>query len=278
MYGPCKAKGLRRRLKDCTQCPTEQKKALLDAYYEEKNNADATPAQSTRPKTKEENKTTGRLHKTDEEKTWGRIHETSTETQNTPSMTIRIEDGDESLKTVGPTDDGSDESIVSLRLAEKAVLEGIGRKTKIQSLSLQVALKEDDDAQSFTFSRAWTPPRIVLRLSTGPLALTNVKFLVADADLAAEDILIGLPVLRHLGVDTRTMLERDRKRLDGSDCSVVSPPAKGGSVSRLMIARHNLIIEEPVSAGAAEDTMRPRVDYFESKEEEDPFPDESLLN
>lgn len=166
-------------------------------------------------------------------------------TPETPATKIRIEDGDEILDTVGRIDDGSDESIVSPHLAEKAVLNGIGKMAKIKPLSLQVALKEADDAQSFTFSGTGTPPRIVLRLSTGPLALNNVKFLVADVDLAAEDILIGLPVLRHLGVDTKTMLERDRKRLDETVCSVVvSPPATGGTVCRLMIARHNRVVDK----------------------------------
>lgn len=93
-------------------------------------------------------------------------------------------------------------------------------------MSLQVALKDDDDVQWFTLSRTWTPPCIFLHLAIGSLALTNVIFLVADADLAAEKILVGLPVLRDLGGDSKTMLEHDRIGLHGSDCSVTSSPTK----------------------------------------------------
>lgn len=105
------------------------------------------------------------------------------------------------------TDDGSDKSIVSSKFAERAVLNGIGKMTKIDKVSLQLALKDADRAQLFTFSQTWTPPPTVLRSAAGPLALVNVTFLVADANLAAEDLLIGLPVLRHLGVDSKALLE-----------------------------------------------------------------------
>lgn len=118
-------------------------------------------------------------------------------------------------------------------------------------------------------------PRFIPRLITGSSALNNVRFLVAGADLSAADALIGLPVLRHLGVETKTILERDRERLDGSDCFVVSLPPNEGSISHLMIARHNRIVDEPAPA---ENAIRPRVDYFESKEEEDQFPDEPILD
>lgn len=49
-------------------------------------------------------------------------------------------------------------------------------------------------------------------------ALLNVEYLVADANLAVEDLLIGLAVLRHLGVDTKTILEKLHDLLYRSDC------------------------------------------------------------
>ena len=65
-------------------------------------------------------------------------------------------------------------------------------------------------------------------------------FFVPDDELAADDMLIGLPVLRHLGIDRKTLLEEKRDVLDGADCSTIrSPPLSGrhGKISRLMIAR-----------------------------------------
>lgn len=108
---------------------------------------------------------------------------------------MTVSDGNELMISKGLTDDGSDESIVSPKFAERVVLNGIGKMTKIDSVKLQVALNNSSEAQSFTFSRTWTPPRTVLPLYTGTLALVNETFLVANDDLAAEDLLIGLPVL-----------------------------------------------------------------------------------
>lgn len=116
------------------------------------------------------------------------------------------------------SDDGSDKYIVSEKLAEGAVLTGIGRMANIDQVAIQVARKYGDAAQSFTFSRVWTLPRTILKLCPVPLALVNVSFLVVDADITAEDLLVGFPTLRHIGVDTKTFLEEKGDVLDGADC------------------------------------------------------------
>lgn len=41
------------------------------------------------------------------------------------------------------------------------------------------------------------------------MALLNMFLFVADEDTASEDILIGLPILRHLGIESSTLLERN---------------------------------------------------------------------
>lgn len=100
-------------------------------------------------------------------------------------------------------------------------------------------MKHGEDAEEFTLSRKWLVPRIILQPSMGKSALTNISFLVADEALSCEDILIGLPVLRHLKIDIRTILESHRESLDGMDCSKVGNPTTlaQGSVGRLMVAR-----------------------------------------
>lgn len=156
------------------------------------------------------------------------------------SIYVVLSDGDEYSTRTGRTDDGSDESIISPRSAGKAVLKGIGRFNTIDTLSVQVALKSDSDVQSFKFSKSWAPPRTVLQLSAGSLALFNDTYLVADNYLAEEDLLIELLVLRHLGVDTRTFLENKQSTLDGSACSNVqytTLSTSGTRVSRILIAR-----------------------------------------
>lgn len=59
---------------------------------------------------------------------------------------------------------------------------------------------------------------MVMQLASGQLCLAKISFLVPDDDKAFEKIIFGLPVLRHLQVDTRTLLENNRSALDGFEC------------------------------------------------------------
>lgn len=118
------------------------------------------------------------------------------------SCTVTLADGGTTMDAVGTCDDGSDESIVSPCVAERAVLQGIGRMTAIRTIELQVALKDGERPQSFKFSRTRAHPHTVLNLAAGQLALLIVAYYVADTDLFPGDLIIGLPVLKHLKVDT----------------------------------------------------------------------------
>lgn len=118
-----------------------------------------------------------------------------------------------------------------------------------------------------------------MQLSSGQLALANVTFLVADDELACEDLIIGLPVLRHLQVDTRTLLENNRAVLDGADCSDVWNPTRfqrGGTISGMMIARLNRLPNTKPDTDTQKN--RPPVNFYSARLEEDPFPDPSLLD
>lgn len=89
---------------------------------------------------------------------------------------------------------------------------------KIDQVAIQVSLKDGDTAQTSTFSRIWTLLLKLLKLSSDPLSLVIVSFLIAEADIAEEELLIGLLVLHHLDIDTKTLLEEKRDVLHGSDC------------------------------------------------------------
>ena len=111
--------------------------------------------------------------------------------------------------------------------------------------------------------------------------MVNITFLVADDGLTDEDLLIGLPVLEHLKLDTRTMLERNCRDLDGMDCSQVGNPTRtspGGSVSRLMIARLNGYQSHKSIHRVRVPADRPRVNYHTARTEEDHFVDPFLLD
>ena len=72
---------------------------------------------------------------------------------DTPSCPVTVSDGRESITATARCDDGSDDSLVSPNLAERAAVQGIGKITATEPVRLNVALKTGDEAQSFSFSR-----------------------------------------------------------------------------------------------------------------------------
>lgn len=75
-----------------------------------------------------------------------------------PSCTMTVSDNNAFVEITGRCDYGSDESIASPKLAEQAVLNGIGRINAIPAVSVKVALTKEKEAPKFTFSRSWTVP------------------------------------------------------------------------------------------------------------------------
>lgn len=172
----------------------------------------------------------------------------------------------------GRSNAGSDESIVSPKLAEAAVLNGIGKFKKIPPISLQVAFKDDGSAQSFTFSRICAPPRTTLFLFDGPLSSINVFYLVTDAELAVEDLLLGLVVLKHLGIDAKSLLEERRHLLHGADCSQIkSSSTRRGQVITLMIARLNRRSIGNTTYDPLSDDSCQRINCIQIRTEQDSF-------
>lgn len=90
---------------------------------------------------------------------------------SSPSFQNDVVDGKETLSCNGKTKFGSYDIIVSPNIADKAVLNGIGKLKKIKTVTIQVALKEGEQAETFTFSRIVTLPRTIFRLAAGPLEL-----------------------------------------------------------------------------------------------------------
>lgn len=122
-------------------------------------------------------------------------------------------------------------------------------------------------------------PRIVLRLTAGPLAIVNVTFLVPHDALAAENLLLRFPLLNHLGIDTMTMFEKYRDSFARGDCSDKQSDVSGGGigkVGRLMIAILSLLHCDE-QKHVTSNNGRHLLNYFKLKKEEDPFPDSSCI-
>ena len=217
-HGPCKSKGLKHLIKDCPDATPEEKDRMLKELSAAK--ARDGPARSTSSQASAAASNQSEKSATKTSGTAGRLcrpRKIQKDNLGKPSCPMILSDGLASLERHGICDDGSDDTIVSPKLAETAVLKGIGKLKAITPITLSVALKSQTEAETFSFSRSWTVPRTVLQLSSGQLALTNVTFLVADNELTCEDILIGNPLLKHLKIYMRTLLEENRAQLDGSD-------------------------------------------------------------
>lgn len=77
------------------------------------------------------------------------------------SFQFSVQDRAETRNGHGHPDDESDKFNVLSSFVEFVVVNGIGRMTKIKQVQIQVALKEADRAQMFSFSRIRQPSRLV---------------------------------------------------------------------------------------------------------------------
>ena len=255
LYEPHRSRGIRHLLKDCYVCPEEEKKRLLDEHFADRPKHG--PAANTRSK----QGNFGRLAK----------HRDSNWTDRDTSSTVQLADGFASLMATGRCDDGADDTIVSPKIAEQAAM------SRIKPVVLLVALTDGGKPQTFTMSRTWKCPRVIFHLSAEKLAVLNVKFLVADGDLATGDLIIVLPVLRHLKVDNRALPEQNRKSLDGTDCAVVEgitesdAPVQIGQISQVPTDS-----SDKKSRSANEHRLT--ANYFENRSAADEFPNPYLMN
>ena len=118
--------------------------------------------------------------------------------------------------------------------------------------------------------RTCTDPILTLNLTTRPLALLNLKFLVTEDEIASEDIVIGQPILQNLIVDLTHLLEQKREVLNDADCSHVgieTIPGFGRCFSRVMIPRKN----------HSNNSHLKGLVYYEIWMDTDPFPDPSPM-
>ena len=127
------------------------------------------------------------------------------------------------------------------------------------------------------------------------MALRDVHFLVADDDLAEEDLLVGRPVLSHMGIDSTTMLVRHREELDGLSCADVRNvvTTRTGKIGRLLLARIHHVKgacqeekkNQPtkknfnkLNQSGDRKKNRQTSNYFTNRNEIDPFPHPSLID
>ena len=291
----CKAKGLRHWINDCRNSSFEEKNQMRKEFARLKSAAG--PSLSTRsrkdstqlnkPNTSSNSSNTSITRRVEIPKSI-----TESNKRNNSDMVI-VAAGAAKLEVSGRCDDGADDSVVSKSLAEKAVATGIGHIEQIPKTEvLMPVLNTDQKPISFSSTKVWKVSRTILHVISGPLALCNVSYLVINGELAPEQLLIGRPVLKHLGVDTSTLLDKNRLSLDGHDCIDVGNPT--AYVRRMMLSRisgnsssANLQNEETSSQTAdatnssnnltSMEVVRPRKNYFVVRDEPDTLPEDFSL-
>lgn len=138
---------------------------------------------------------------------------------------VTVADGLNSLNVKGRCDDGADDSLVSKGIVEKGVQMGIGHIQKIPRTEMPMPVLGKDTAPIvIECHRAWHVPRTILHVASGALALRHIVYLVIEGELTPENLVVGRPVLSHLGVDTETLLSQNRETLHEQDCSNVGNP------------------------------------------------------
>lgn len=108
-------------------------------------------------------------------------------------------------------------------------------------------------------------------MPTGTVALRNVRFIVADDELSAEELLLGTFVLQNQRGDAGFMLPENWANLNGTDCMTMHNDFRNlGTIRSVMLFRVNMIVTSNLH--------RSRADYENLHSEQDRFPDISLLD
>jgi hypothetical protein len=88
-----------------------------------------------------------------------------------------------------------------------------------------------------------------LHLSAGPLRLRNVRWMVSENDM--DEVLLGRPLRRTLGLDAPVHLEAVRDNYHDLECSKIALPSDVSKLSRLLIRRQAGVVEVDMPLGAS---------------------------
>jgi hypothetical protein len=83
-------------------------------------------------------------------------------------------------------------------------------------------------------SPEWTFPN-------GPLCMRNTNFLIMEASMQDEELIIGLPELKKMGLAPVRIIDEVRENFhmtDFSDCSPIAAFEKPSKMGRMMLLRH----------------------------------------
>lgn len=178
------------------------------------------------------------------------------------------------MEATGRFDDGSDDSLASLSLAERARKQNIGTLVTTPKVTLTMPITSaSHPPTTFTCSRKWIVPRTIVEVSSGNLCLLNINYMVVDGELSTEDVLIGRRILELLKIDTNTLILSNYDRINNTDCGSVHNPTLSNTSTIRRIEAH--ISPQPENAPNL--PTRPSINYHQARHESDFIYDPSLL-
>jgi len=220
-YTPCAKKGLKHWLKDCKECPEEEKKKVLDAHIKKLKDRRVKAVNNT-------NNGKGSIIVPGKEP---KIDEEVDDTRFVASIG--------NIRVILCGDGGSCINLMPIDAVQAAVKDN--PKIVVEILDppqeYHFPVKEDKDGQriSLKCTKRVQIPEISLDCRHGTaLKLRNTIWLVSDQD--ADEALLGRPDLKRLGLDTSKLFRAAAAANEGCidfDSDITSQN-KGGKISRIL--------------------------------------------
>jgi hypothetical protein len=153
---------------------------------------------------------------------------------------VRISFGS-AQKYVALLDSGADDNITPRSLLQELDTARlfIARHTLAKPFSVELTVKGPG---MFTVVKEQAQLTVELHLSSGPLRLRNVKWLVAENGM--DEVLLGRPLLKALGLDAPSHLEAVRENCQDLDCSKIATVNGTGRLSRVLTSREYRVLAE----------------------------------
>jgi hypothetical protein len=133
-------------------------------------------------------------------------------------------------------DSGADDNVMSRLTARQLSVAGLFVPTKkLESpITLQLTAK-DMNATAVEKARV----NFTMQLDAGPLRLRNVEFLILDTEF--EEVLLGRPLMKLLGIDVNAHLNSVRNEFHDHDFSDAPSLGQGGlgTISRILFMSHH---------------------------------------
>jgi hypothetical protein len=131
-------------------------------------------------------------------------------------------------------DYGSDDNIVPRSLVNELLAAGMF--VPVQKLAQPIGLELSVQTPgSPLMTTEMVQLSVDIYAKSGPIRLRNVRWYIMESHM--EEVLMGRPLLRWLGMDVESLLNNVREEVDGMDCSNIPRSDEPPRLSRLVLCK-----------------------------------------